>query len=441
MADQASDHETCLQRLLEYAQKKGASAAEACIAHGLGFTNTVRQGALETIEQHQEQGLSINVYFGQRSGSASSSDLSEQALLETVHAACDIAKYTQKDPCSGLANPAELATKWPELQLYHPWDITPEQATELAQQGEAAGLAIKQIKASDGVSVSTGTSRRTYANSHGFLDSLNSSYHSIHSCFIAEDSQHNMQRADDYSGCRDAKDLLASETISKQAALDAVAQLSPQKIPTGAMPVIFLSPVAKSLIRTFLAAIHGGNLYRQNSVLSDQMGQLIFPPWLSIVEDPFVIKGLASSPYDHDGVTVKKRTLIDQGYLQGYLLNAYSARQLGLANTGNAGGAHNIFVSPQALSFQQLLKHMGRGLLVTDMIGDGINLLTGDYSRGASGFWIEQGDIQHPVEEITIAGNLKDMWQGIEAIANDNNPNGSIDCGSILINQMIVASC
>jgi PmbA protein len=428
------------QDIIQLARQSGASSAEAEVSFGTGQNVSVRQGETENIEYNRDKGCSVTVYFGQRKGYASTSDLSSQALKDTVEAACNIAKYTAEDPFCGLADAERMATEFPDLSLHHPWAIDVEQALALASRCEAAALAVdSRISNSEGASIYSQSGAFAYANSHGFVGGYPSSRHSI-SCSVIAESNNQMQRDYWYSSARDAQDLESPEQVGQIAGSRTVKRLDARAIKTGQYPVLFEAPLAGGLIGTLLSAISGGNLYRKSSFLLDSLGQTIASPLLHITEDPFIRKGAGSSPFDNEGVACQQRTLVENGVLQGYLLGSYSARKLGMQSTGNAGGAHNILVRSTGQSLQQLLQTLDTGLLVTELLGHGMNMITGDYSRGAAGYWVEKGMIVHPVEEITIASNMQDMLKGIIAIGNDIIPNSSKSTGSILIERMTIAS-
>lgn len=428
------------QDILAHAKKGGATACETNVSDGFGQTVTVRQSAVETIEYNRDKGLSVTVYMGQKRGHASTSDFSPQAISDTVAAALSIARYTADDDCAGLAEAELLAKDYPDLNLYFPWQISVEEAIELARACEQAGYAAdKRITNSEGASISVSESQFIYANSLGFLGGYPLSRHSISCAMIAEHGD-SKQRDYWYSIARDAMDLEAVESIGQKAGKRSAARLGAKKIDTCEVPVLFEAPIASSLIGHFASAVSGGNLYRQSSFLLNSAGQQVFTPHIQILELPHLHKGLASSAFDDDGVATVERNIVANGVVQGYFLSSYSARKLGLRTTGNAGGSHNLIMRDgTGLSFDALLQKMGTGLLVTELLGHGINAVTGDYSRGASGFWIESGVISHPVEEITIAGNLKNMFQGILAIGDDVIVRGSKQCGSVLIDRMTVA--
>ncbi len=426
--------------VLILASKGGADACETHVSDGSGQNVTVRRGEVETIEYTRDKGLSVTVYIGYKRGNASSSDFSPQAIRETVSAALSIARYTTEDRYAGLADKDLLATTFPDLDLYHPWQLPVEEAIELARQCEAAAMATDQrITNSEGASVSVGASRFVYANSHGFNAGYPLSRHSI-SCAVIAGEQNNMQRDYWYSVARAASDLETIEEIGKKAGKRALARLGARKIATCEVPVLFESPLSSSLLGYFTRAISGGSLYRRSSFLLDSIGKQIFPATIQISELPHLPKGLASCAFDDEGVATHARKVVENGIVQGYFLSSYTARKLGMRSTGNAGGSHNLILENNvSLSFDALLKQMGTGLLVTELLGHGVNLVTGDYSQGAAGFWVENGEISYPVEEITIAGNLKEMLAGIIAVGNDVIIRGSRQCGSLLIERMTVA--
>ncbi|HEY7986440.1 MAG TPA: metalloprotease PmbA [Methylophilaceae bacterium] len=428
------------QQVLQLAKAAGASAAETDVSLSFGQNVSVRLDEVETIEYNRDKGMSVTVYFGERRGNASTTDLSEQALSDTVKAACSIAKYTAQDPFCGLADAKLLATKMRDLDLYHPWEISVDQAIALARSCEAAALKVdKRITNSEGAGVSNSEGMFVYANSNGFCQGYPTSRHSISCSVIAEGKNEEMQRDYWYSTARSAADMESAVDVGYKAGERTVRRLDIRKIATQQCPVIFENSLASGLISHFVSAISGGNLYRKSSFLLDYLGKPVFSPLVQISERPFLSKGLASSVFDNEGVATQDRELIIDGVLQGYMLSSYSSRKLGMTTTGNAGGNHNLIVKSGESDLNDLLKQMGKGLLVTELLGHGLNMVTGDYSRGAAGFWVEHGEIQHAVEEITIASNLKDMFLGIQAIGNDVLVQGSKQCGSILIERMTVA--
>lgn len=427
------------QDLLQYASQQGATACSAEVSDGFGQAVTVRQGEVETIEYNRDKGLGISVYIGQQRGSASTSDFSPQAVRDTVDAALNIARFTAVDECAGLPDADMLATEFPDFDLYYPWSLDVDGAIALAKQCEQAAFATdKRIKNSEGASVNVHESQFVYANSLGFMGGYPSSRHSI-SCSVIAGKNAAMQRDYWYSEARDPADMLAAEVVGRITAERTVRRLNARKISTMQVPVLFEAPIAAGLLGSFVNAVSGGSLYRKSSFLLDQLGQQVFSAHIHIEDVPDIRKGLASGAFDGEGVKTLRRTIVENGVLQGYFLGTYSARKLGMRSTGNAGGTHNLIVRPGELDFQGLLKKMHRGLLVTELLGSGVNAVTGDYSRGAAGFWVDNGEIQYPVEEITIAGNLKDMYKHIAAVGNDVLVQGSRQCGSILIENMMVA--
>lgn len=426
--------------VLDHARKAGASACETDVSDGFGQNVTVRRGEVETIEYNRDKGLSVTVYIGQKRGHASTSDFSPQAVSDTVAAALSIAGHTAADDCAGLADADLLAREFPDLDLYFPWELPVEQAIQLAQTCEAAAFAVdKRISNSEGASVSLSESQFVHANSLGFMGGYPSSRHSI-SCAMIASQDEAMQRDYWYSTVRDATDLEQADSVGKKAGMRSVARLGARKIATCEVPVLFEAPIASSLIGHFVSAVSGGSLYRKSSFLLDSIDTRVFAPDIQIRELPHLRKGLASGAFDDEGVATRERTLIENGVVQGYFLSSYSARKLGLRTTGNAGGNHNLILdNGAALEFSALLRKMGKGLLVTELLGHGVNAVMGDYSRGAAGYWVEGGEICYAVEEITIAGNLKDMLLGISAVGSDVIIRGSKQCGSLLIDRMTVA--
>ena len=429
------------QDVLKLAKQAGASSAETEVSYGTGQSVSVRLGETENIEYNRDKGISVTVYFGQQKGHASSSDLSSQALKDTVEAACNIAKYTAKDVFCGLADANLMATQMHDLDLYHPWNISVEAAIEIAKTCEATAMDVdrKRIINSEGAGVSNSESVFAYANSHGFVGGFPSSRHSISCSVIAQDNDA-MQRDYWYTSARDMMDMESAEYVGKLAGERTVRRLGAQSISTCQVPVLFEAPLASGLISSLVGAVSGGSLYRKSSFLLNSLGTQIASPLLNIEELPHLKKGIASSAFDSEGVATKSRKLVEDGVLQGYVLGSYSARKLGMATTGNAGGSHNLIVQSTGQNFADLLKLMGTGLLVTEVLGHGLNMVTGDYSRGAAGFWVENGVIAYPVEEITIAGNMSDMLKQIVAVGSDVIPQSSKQTGSILIEKMTVAS-
>lgn len=424
--------------VLQYAKEHGATACEAEVSEGLGQTVTVRQGEVETIEYNRDKSMGISVYIGQRRGHASTSDFSPQAVRATADAALSIAKFTASDEFAGLADEKLLARDIPDLDLYHPWDLPVERAIAVARACENAAFAVdKRISNSEGATVSLQQSHFAYGNSLGFLAGYPSSRHWI-SCAVIAGKGDAMQRDDWYTSARAPSGLDAPELVGKTAGTRALARLGAKKVATAQAPVLFEAPVAASLLGHFVSAVSGGSLYRKSSFLVDSLGKQIFSPLVEITEDPLIPRGEASSPFDEEGVATHRRAVVEAGVVRGYFLGSYSARKLGMQTTGNAGGTHNLILKDTGQDLPQLLKKMGRGLLVTEMLGSGINMVTGDYSRGAAGFWVENGEIAYPVQEITVAGNLKDMFLGILAAGNDIVRRGSKQCGSVLIDRMTI---
>ena len=425
--------------ILEYARQRGATACEADVSEGFGQSVTVRKGEVETIEYNRDKGIGVTVYLGQQRGYASTSDFGREALRSTVDAARSIARFTAPDPCAGLPEEHLLAGRYDDLDLYHPWDLGVGQAIDLARRCEQAAFAVSpMIRNSEGATVSTQQSHFVSANSLGFSGGYATSRHYI-SCAVIAGEGDAMQRDDWYTSRRDAADLAGAEAVGDYAARRALSRLGARQMGTAKVPVLFEAPLAGTLIGNFVHAASGGALYRKSSFLLDSLGKRVFSPIVQISERPHLPRGLASSPFDDDGVATHDREVVTDGVLQGYFLGTYSARKLGMPTTGNAGGCHNLVVRPGDLDFAGLLRRMGRGLLVTELLGHGVNYVTGDYSRGAAGYWVEGGEIRHPVQEITIAGNLKDMLRDIVAVGNDVLVRGSKHCGSILVGRMTVA--
>ena len=429
------------QDMLDYAKQRGASAASVDVSEGFGQGVTVRHGAVETIEYNRDKGLAITVYIGQQRGNASTSDFSPQAMRDTVDAALSIARYTAKDDCSGLPDADMLALDCTDMDLYHPWDLPVDAAIALAQQCEQAALDTDQrINNSEGATVNLHEAQFVSANSLGFIGGFPSSRHSL-SCAVIAGQDDAMERDYWYAVARDAKELPDVRQIGRIAAERTVRRLNARQLKTMQVPVLFEAPIASGLLGSFVNAVSGGSLYRKSSFLLDQLDKTVFATHINITDVPDIPKGLASSPFDNEGVLTRRRVIVENGVLRGYFLGSYSARKLGLRSTGNAGGNHNLILQSGALDFAGLLNTMSSGLLVTELLGQGINTVTGDYSRGAAGFWVENGEIQYPVQEITIAGNLKDMYRNIVAVGNDVLVQGSRQCGSILVEGMTIAGC
>lgn len=427
-----------MQKVLEMAHKEGATSAQTYCNHDVGFSVDVSGGQTETVQFHEDSSISITVFDGYKKGSASSTDLCDKALESMVRYACDIAKISSSDQAFGLADKELMATDIKDLALFYPWDVDPQQAIVQALECERLALLDKRIFKAESVNVSTMSGSHGYANTHGFNEVLSGSRHSISCCLIAK---HNdmMQRDYEYSTSRNPDNLASLKIIAKNAIDKTLSRLNARKVKTQKVPVVFSNRVSSGLISSFLNSISGSNLYRKNSFLLNSLGQKIFPEFMNIYEQPYLLGALGSSPYDSEGVQTRNNVFVDKGILNLYVLGSYSARKLGMQTTANSGGVFNLTVDANADSLEQIIAPINKGLVVTELMGQGVNILTGDYSRGASGFWIENGQIAYPVEEITIAGNLKDMFSQISAVGKDVNPNHAIKCGSILIDHMIVA--
>ena len=433
-----SDLQVLLPESLDYASSRGADSAEIMASNDKGYSVTARLGDVETCEHHNQRAMAVTVYRGQAKGSASSNDLRPEAIQRTIDAALNIAKFTAQDECAGLADAQLMANNYPQLELDHPWDMDAERALEKAIACEAAARDHADIVNSEGATVSSIRSHMIYANTHGFLGQYASTRHSL-SCSVVAGDASGMQRDYWYSVNRRGEQLDAEHYVGQQARDRSVRRLSARGLKTCQIPVLFEPRIARSIIGHFFSAIRGSAIYRDSSFLVDAIGNTIFPDWLTIKEDPHVPGGLASAPFDNEGVSTQPRNIVENGILQGYLLNSYAARKLNMRTTANAGGMHNIHLNHSAKSFDELLAELNTGLLVTELIGHGVNPVTGDYSRGASGFWVENGEIQYPVQEITIAGNLADMFKNIAALGSDVDTCGSIQCGSILLDNLTVA--
>jgi PmbA protein len=426
---------------LEEARRQGASQSEADASVSRGLSVSVRLGEVDTVEYQRDRGLAVTVYFGKRKGSASTADLAPSAVLETVGKACAIAHYTAEDPYAGLVEPEALARDIPDLDLDHAWDLTPERAIELARTCEAAGLEVDaRIRNSEGGSVGSQRHSGVYGNSHGFLAGYSATSHSVSCSLIAEEGGE-MQRDHWYSVARDPADLEDAARIGRSAGERALARLGARRLTTRKAPVAFAPDIARGLIGHFIGAIRGTSQYRKASFLLDAAGSLVFPAFVQMHERPHLPKALASSPFDQEGAATRDRELVRNGVLDGYVLGSYSARRLGLKTTGNAGGIHNLIVasSDGGLDAAAFLARLDKGLLVTELMGQGVNGVTGDYSRGASGFWVEHGAIQHAVHEVTIAGNLKRMFLDIAAVGSDTDARGTIRTPSLLVSEMTIA--
>ncbi|MEC9375700.1 MAG: metalloprotease PmbA [Pseudomonadota bacterium] len=425
--------------VLYFAEKQGASDSEVSISNGTGLSLTVRKQDVETIEFHRDQSMSVTVYFGQRKGSASSSDLNQNSVEETIMKACSLAKYGAEDEFSGLADSDRMARECLDLDLYHPWGLNPQEAIELASVCEASALGFdKRINNSEGASVNSYEGISFYGNSHGFLAGYPESQHSL-TCAVLAGAGGEMQRDYEYTVARDPADLDTADKIGKGAAEKTIRRLGASKLTTRISPVIYPAYLARGLFGHAVNALSGGALYRKASFLLDQLDKQIFPKNIKIDELPHLPKGISSAPFDNEGVATEDRELINQGVLKGYFLGSYYARKLGMESTGNAGGIHNLIVNHTGDSYKDLLQRMNTGFLVTELMGQGVNIVNGDYSRGATGFWIENGEIIRPVNEVTLAGNLREMYLDIISIANDLDHRGGIRTGSVLIDKMTVA--
>ncbi|HFG2430584.1 TPA: metalloprotease PmbA [Vibrio cholerae] len=439
VALQRQELEAAVAKALELAAVS-SDAAEVAITKSTGLSVSTRMCEVENVEFNSDGALGITVYRGQRKGSASTSDLSEKAIRQTVLAALDIAQYTSADPYAGPAPKELMVQEIPDLDLFHPDEPNPDVAAQIAIAAERAALGYsKKIKQSDGGSYDSHYGIRVYGNSHGLLASYASSRHSISCSVIGEGRNGEMERDYSYTVARHRDDLWTPESVGLQAAENTVSRLDPQKLKTGQFPVMFAADVATGLIGHLVMAISGGNLYRKSSFLLDHLGKSILPSWFNISERPHVMRGLASSPFDSEGVRTQDLEIITDGVLATYLLTSYAARKMNMTPTGHAGGIHNWYVKSTGQNYQQMLKELGTGLLVTEVMGQGMNVVTGDYSRGAAGFWVENGEIKYPVSEITIAGNLKQMLQQIVAVGSDIETRSQIQTGSILIESMKVA--
>jgi len=424
---------------LAHAKSLGATAADAEVNDGFGQSVTVRSREVETIEYTRDKSLGVSIYLGQQRGHASTSDFTRKAILDTVEAALSIARFTAADDCAGLPDPSRHPVSLPALDLHHPWDVTVDDAIELARRCEAAALDVDpRITNSEGANLYTQQWHFALANSNGFVGSYPTSRYSL-SCSVIGGQGDDMQRDDWYSAARRQDELDAPESVGRRAAERTLQRLDARKLDTVQAPVLFDATLAGSLISHFIGAVSGGALYRKSSFLLDSLGEQVFASGINLNEDPHLLRGLGSSPFDAEGVATSAREVVRDGVVQGYFLGSYSARKLGMQSTGNAGGSHHLTLASGTLDFAGLLKKMGRGLVVTELLGHGINSVTGDYSRGAAGFWVEDGVIAYPVHEITIAGNLKAMFRGIVEVGADVLDRGSRSTGSILIDNMTIA--
>jgi PmbA protein len=435
-----SDLESIIERALQEARARGASQAEAAVSQDTGLSVGVRLGEVETLEHQRDRSMGITVYFGQRKGSASTADFSAEAVDATVAKACSIARFTAEDASSGLAD-AELMARAPkDLDLSHPWNVTADRAIEIARSCEAAALGFdSRINNSEGASVGTHQGLHVYGNTHGFVGGYPTTSHTV-SCVVLAGTGEDMQRDYWYTSSRDWHELQDPEAVGRESARRTIARLGPRKISTRRAPVLFVPELARGLIGHFVAAVRGSSQYRQASFLLNSAGQQVFPANFSIAERPHLPKAMASAPFDDEGVATRDRELVAAGVLTGYILSSYSARKLGLQTTGNAGGSHNLIVAPTLTGgVPALLSRLGTGLLLTELMGQGVNTVTGDYSRGAAGFWVENGEIQFPVAEVTIAGNLRSMFLGLAEVGDDIDARGGVRVGSILVREMTIA--
>ncbi len=425
--------------VLKQAKALGASQAQISLQKSTGYEVEVRLGEVDTLTFNRDQAMSIEVYFGQQKGCANSSDLTPDNIQLAVETACAIAKVAQADPFAGLPDAQDMVQNYPDLDLYHPWMLETLDAIEMAKTCESAGLVMdKRLTNSEGAGLSTRQGCGVYANSHGFIGSCLTSKHSLSCTLIAQEKQ-DMQRDYWYTIARNAHDLQAEKIVGEMAAERALKKLDAKRLKTGPANIIFSAEMASSFLGHFIAAIAGGNLYRHASFLCDHLNQKIFPDFVRIYENPHIPGALGSSPFDSEGLATRSQDFVQEGILCSYMLDTYSARKLNLKPTGNTGGVHNLMIDPHDLSLDALFKEMGQGLYVTEVMGQGVNILTGDYSRGVSGFWVENGEIQYPVHEITIAGNLRDMFANMVAVGNDIDTRSNILTGSILLDKMMVA--
>jgi PmbA protein len=434
-----SDLDTLVNLALEEARGLGATEAEVGVSVDIGLSVTARLGEVETLEYQRDRGMGVTVYRGKRKGSASTADLSSRAIKETVAKAVSIAGFTAEDPCAGLPDPDTIAKDIQDLELCHPWEIDPDNARDLAVACEAAALAVdKRVSNSEGATLSSHRGLRVFGNSLGFLGGYESTMHSL-SCAVIAQQDEDMQRDYWYSSVRDWREMEEGAAIGRRAAQRALERLGASKLSTCTAPILLVPELARGLLGSLIAAIRGGSQYRRASFLLDSVGTQVLPKWITLQERPHIKKALGSAPFDSEGVITRDREIVADGILTGYVLSTYSARKLGLKTTGNAGGVHNLIVQADGVEPAELLRKMGKGLMVTELMGQGVNGVTGDYSRGASGYWIENGKIAYPVHEITIAGNLKEMLANIVAVGNDVDTRGGIRVGSILLSEMTIA--
>ena len=435
----ADSFKNIVAETLEMARANGATQAEAGLSVSQGLSVATRMGEVETIEHQQDNGLGISVYIGQHKGSASTSNLDPEAIRKTVEAACNIARYTSEDPCTGLADAGLMAQEFHSLDLYHPWEIQPQEVIELALECENAALDFDaRIVNSEGATVDLNAGLSVYGNSHGFLQSEHKTRHGI-SCAVVAESNGNMQRDYWYDVSRDPDRLASARSIGEKAAERTLRRLDASKISTRQAPVLFAPELARGLFASYCSAVGGAAQYRKASFLLDAVGERVFPEFLQLREQPFLPGALASANFDAEGVATREAELVRDGVIQTYLLDSYAARKLGLQSTGHASGVHNLGVDSTGKNFEECLAAMGSGFYVTELMGHGVNTVTGDYSRGAAGFWVENGELEHAVEEVTIASNLRDMFMGIVEIGSDTDLRGGIHCGSVLVENMMIA--
>jgi PmbA protein len=424
--------------ILEKIKKQGATSGEVAITIDAGFSVSSRLGKVETIEHHQDKGIAITVFFGQQAGTTSSSDLSPAAIETAIQKACSIASYTSLDPYAGIADKPFMAFDYPNLALDYPWEISTKTALDFAIECENLAMRDSRITNSEGVTVTNHRSLHLYANTHDFTGSYLVTQHGFH-CILIAQGKDQMHRDYEYSIARDPADLQKIEDLAMAVQKKTISRLNPRRLKTRMAPVIFSADIARSLLGNFVNAINGNNIYRNASFLVNQLNTPVFPTHISLTQYPHLLKAMGSMPFDNEGVRTLEQNFVKEGILTNYILDSYSARKLGLKTTGNAGGVYNLLATTSDLSFKELLQKMDTGLLVTELIGQGVNIVNGDYSRGAFGFWVEKGEIQYPVEEITISGNLRDMFKNIVAIANDVDTRGRIQTGSILLDGLMIA--
>ncbi|HVF35236.1 MAG TPA: metalloprotease PmbA [Candidatus Saccharimonadia bacterium] len=437
--DQLDELAARAEEILAGCRRAGASEAEVGLSVDRGIDVTVRLGEVETVVHTRDRGVSVTVYFGGRKGSANTADLAHDSIAATIEHACAIARHTEPDPCAGLADASRQAREFPDLDLWHPWDLKAERAIELGIACEAAGRESEpRISNSDGAQVSSSASLSIYANTNGFVGRERGTRHMVSCSLVGEDEQ-GMQRDYWYSSVRAPSDLEDVEAIGRHAAARTAARLGARALSTRECPVLFIPEVARGLIGHFVSAVSGGSIYRRASFLLDQVGQQVFPDWMQIVERPHLKRGQGSSTFDAEGVATIESPLVTDGRLARYVLGSYSARKLGLESTGNAGGVHNLEVGTGGKSLRELMREMHTGFVVTEVLGQGVNIVSGDYSRGAAGYWVENGELAHPVEEVTIASNLKSMLRNIRAVGADVDVRSHILTGSILVDRMTVA--